>query len=203
MKKLTPFVFMMAFMLAGCLQQLQKKAEAEGHMPVDGLIISLLPPESFGKQIALTQSAIIIYENNTHELLLVTELSGQSMVVVGLLPTGTRVFTITFDGENLHMDGYAQAVEKLPAAYLLLDIQLSLWPYPVLQKHYQIADASKRFELLEHEGKRMRVLMTDKNPSIQIQYSGQPGYKSDIQYKHLQRKYEIELKTLDYQELGE
>ncbi|TQV87854.1 DUF3261 domain-containing protein [Aliikangiella coralliicola] len=168
-----------------------------------GVPFSLLTPASLGKQLALTQAAEISFDNNQHELLFQAEITSKKMVVVGLLASGTRLFTIEFDGEKITSEGISKVIEKIKPGYLIADIQLSLWPDKILREHLkQHSDCFKsgQCELLNsNEGNRRRF-MKDGEEIISISYRGTPSYKHQLEFKHHLRGYGLKISPLAIEE---
>ena len=92
------------------------------------LYFQLQSPASFGKHYTATQLATINYQDQKHELLFQLEIDPQRLVLVGLTPSGTRLFTIINDHKGIQSEGFKAVVEKVKPEYLLADIQIALWP---------------------------------------------------------------------------
>jgi Protein of unknown function (DUF3261) len=62
-----------------------------------------------------------------------------TMTVVGLSSTGVRLFTVRYDGTEVHAGKGLPLPEQLTPERLLADLQLVFWPLASLQKPLQEA----------------------------------------------------------------
>jgi hypothetical protein len=97
-----------------------------------------LAPQSLGTARSATQRLRAAYGDQEMTLDCVVEVTAERITVVGLLPTGPRVFTVTYDGREVSAQFGALVPAALAAAVqaqrLLTDLQLALWPAPALER---------------------------------------------------------------------
>jgi len=170
----------------------------------DDISMRLLSPASFGKNLSLTQSIEFQYQGETRELLTQSEFSKQQLVVVGLTTTGTRLFTISYDGERLNSEGYSEITENLQPKYMLADIQLSLWPVEIVNQQLQsssICFRKKQCSFTESADKLQRTLVQNDETILTIRYLSTPHHKSKIELTNRLRQYQLTIMPLAVDEL--
>ncbi|NVK22240.1 MAG: DUF3261 domain-containing protein [Kangiellaceae bacterium] len=183
--KLTFITCLLLFIASCSTRQVQQ------HSTIDlanGVSFELQSPSSFGKNFITTQLATIEYQEQKHELLFQLEIDQQRIILVGLTPSGTRLFTIISDGNTVQADGFKAVVEQIKPEYLLADMQIALWPQQIIQAAVQAESVS-----IKHNTDS-RILMVSKKPLIEINYS------DILVYKHLERGYQISIQTLSSEE---
>ncbi len=156
--------------------------------------MQLLSPGSFGQNLSLTQSIEFQYDGKMRELLIQSEISNEKMVVVGLTTNGTRLFTVNFDGNLLKSEEISEIENKLQLQYMLADIQLSLWPLAVIQRHLQTtSDCFKKdhCKFVESANKLKRTLIANGKSILIINYESIPYYKSRIEFINKHRDYQL------------
>ena len=172
-------------------------------MVAEDVLFDLLPPSSFGRSLALTQSVTFSFSDEVHELLFYTEIFPERVVIVAVLPNGSRVFTLSHDGETLESDSYGGIVERIGAQYLLADFQLAQWPLETLQENlnhgkcFQNGDCS----LSQSADGLHRVLSNRSGTALSISYSAQPSYSGTAGIVHHERGYSLQVVTLEVEEL--
>lgn len=168
----------------------------------DDIRFDLLPPASFGEEFSLTQLAEITVADETRDMLFVTEISGQTMAVVGLMPNGTRLFTVIYDGISIHTDneGYDSSFDYMPPAYLLADFQLSQWPISLLRTVLNRSSpcfSAGDCEFVESADGLHRSLRQAGEEILSISYGGAPYLQNTIELSHWRRDYHITLTSLN------
>lgn len=166
--------------------------------------LSPLSPDSFGGSVNLVQSARIQIGGGTTELLMVAEIDDRRIVITGLLPNGTRIFTLEYDGENLSSEGGFDPGAVIQADYMLADFQLALWPLALLQEHYAAHGecfASGACRLVETNSGLRREITVDGHPEATVTYSALPRTSGTLVIDHRSRGYTIEITTLEENEL--
>ncbi len=170
----------------------------------EDLSFQLLSPESFGQSILLTQQAEFQFGDNTLELLMASEITPEKIVVVGLTPGGTTLFSIVFDGLTVQVEGANAITQKVQPYYLLADLQLTLWPLDTLNKELKKTDScflTGVCQLTQSDDQMQRTLLYNKLRVISISYKGLPHYKNNVQFKHHRRQYQLEISTLSVEHL--
>jgi len=160
--------------------------------------VPLLSPESFKKSVIITQAAEIRYQSEVKQLLFQIEINPRNIIVVGLTPGGTRLFTMTYDGKAFTSEGVSAVVEKINPRYLLADIQFSLWDLALLKNAYGKAKCfnSGTCRLSENESGATRRLAFRGNLALEVNYTGSPDIKSKMNLEHKQRKYQLIIENL-------
>ncbi len=156
--------------------------------------IPLLEPESFGEKMSLTQSLEFEYNGNMKELLIQSEFTDERILVVGLTTNGTRLFSISYDGTNLNSEGYTDENKNLQSRYMLMDMQLSLWPFEVVNKHLNKTVScfkNNQCQFFESENKLERTLKQNGKTMLIINYQSKPPYKGKIELINQHRDYQL------------
>lgn len=172
----------------------------------NALVFDLLPPASFGASLVLTQAATIGFGDEQHELLFYTEISPESISMVGTLPNGTRLFSIIYDGQTITSDGARDLLSRITPEYFLADLQLAQWPLAEVAN--DLAAANRCFALgscviSETADHLQRNLNRDGQPVISIQYDAIVHYQNSTSYEHNERGYRLQIETLDVTTLKE
>ncbi len=197
-------IFILQVTLIGCtstqITHLNKHTVELG----GGLSFELLQPESYGQALSLTQVAEISSKQGNHELLFVLQIDANEMSVIGLLPNGTRVFTIFYDGTQLKSEGYDALIEKVDPKYLIADIQVSLWPLESLKQgwlFHQSCHSTGRCKIVEtvdnHDGSRQRAVVYGEQTILTVQYSAATAQPETVVLNHLERGYQITLESAE------
>lgn len=174
-------------LLTGCLSKYQNTIE---HVSVaDNVNYTLLPTIPFSNGLTLTQSATVTYQDESHDLIFHTEITNRQLTMVGLSPTGTRLFTIVMQEGSVNAEGFSSLLDSIKAEYLLADLQLSLWPQDQLNQNLSGAVVKEPRPLT-------RNVVQANNTIITVHYSEAEYYKGDIQFTHHQRGYNLSLTPL-------
>lgn len=160
----------------------------------------LFHPQTFQQSITMTQLAEIKTSESTHEIMFVLEIEPTHMTIVGLLPSGTRIFSINYDGTKIVSEGYNQLLEKLNPKYLLADVQLSLWPAEKLIQSWFVKQACAikkicQFNVADATGERT-ISMAGK-PLITINYGVGQQIERDVRFDNYLRDYQIALQSVE------
>jgi hypothetical protein len=188
-------VFFITLALAGC----SHTREISLVMVADGLKFELQAPSSFDQSMTLTQSVEIRFEDKTYDLIFVTEINPERIVIVGILPNGSRVFTVSYDGDTIHSDGYGGLVESIGPEYFLADFQMAQWPLRTLKKSFKLNSEcfdSGQCLLSESADGLNRSLEKSGSPVVYISYSELPRYAGTIEFKNYQRGYTLQVTTV-------
>ena len=184
--RLLNLTFILLF-LTGCLSKYQNTIE---HVSVaDNVNYTLLPTIPFSNGLTLTQSATVTYQDESHDLIFHTEITNRQLTMVGLSPTGTRLFTIVMQEGSVNAEGFSSLLDSIKAEYLLADLQLSLWPQDQLNQNLSGAVVKEPRPLT-------RNVVQANNTIITVHYSEAEYYKGDIQFTHHQRGYNLSLTPL-------
>jgi len=194
------FQIVLLLLLAACASQDIRQSKSHSVLLSENITFDLLAPDSFGKDLDLVQIAQIETDGNNFELLFYLEISKGVITILAVLPNGTRIFSIVYDGVTIKSEGYSQIVEKLKPRYLLADLQLSLWPIEVLKAkwldHIECYNKGMCEILVSLKGTKRR-LVDGEQDIITINYSARLPEIGQLNYTHHQRNYTIKLETVE------
>ncbi len=191
---------LMALSLSACAHRF-----GATQIPVaEGVAYDLLPPASFGRSVSLTQLAEIESSGDVQEMLFVSEITSQAISIVGLLPNGTRLFSIVYDGMTIESDGYESLLNRIQPAFFLADFQFSQWP--IVQLVSQLQKSSSCFNdgncsFRESQDRLQRTLRVGSRLALAIDYGGLPVIDNTIELTHYLRGYRINLTMLSIEQL--
>lgn len=160
----------------------------QGVQLANEVTFQLITDIPFDDGLSLLQTAQISFNDQNHDLLFKTEISSQRLVLVGLTPTGTRLFSIQMDEDQITAQGLPDS-EHIKPYYILADLQLSLWTT------HLISSALDGATVL-HQGPLQRIIMRNDQPIIMINYSNPVYYQGNIHFQHLERGYSLRIEPL-------
>jgi len=170
-------------LLAGCatVEPVKKVSIATG---VDMQL--LLPTEN----ISLTQKITARYKNDEHLLIMQVQASPQKIVMAGLAPTGTRLFSLSFDGKTVENWKSPLFIAPFDGSYVLADFELATLniaalrgalPTNVLLTEITHSPTAHERNVSNAQGKIV----------IRIEYLG-----AQTRYCHLERDYCLQIEAL-------
>lgn len=192
MQKIVLMAGLAALALTACALQVGPR-----QIPLSGEVrFDLLPPQSYGESRQFTEIAELRIADERHELLLVSEITDQAVTIVGLMPNGTRLFTIHYDGSSIESDGDQRLLSRIRPAFFLADFQLSRWPLALLRD--RLGESSSCFrqdrcQLTESADSLSRSLLADGREVLGISYAGLPHHQHAIRLVHHDRGYRVDL----------
>ncbi|MGI0117116.1 DUF3261 domain-containing protein [Zooshikella sp. RANM57] len=174
---------------------------------------ALLPEINWVKKpFVLTQNVSIRFKDQTFSLLTQAELRPQRITLVGLSHLGQRLFTISYDGHSIEQGHHLPDI-PVDLNYIMQDFLWVYTPLSGLQQHLQPkgyfireeltatqqVDASS--ELSEQAVLKKRLIDFHHQQQIVIRYrQRQPG-QWDVQLNNPKRHYEIQITTVERQQL--
>lgn len=161
----------------------------------EGVQFQLITSLPFDHGLQLVQSAQIDFQEQSHDLLFQTEVSHNCLIMVGLTPTGTRLFSIEMNQGQILASGLPSN-NPLKPQHLLADLQLSLWPEQQIGMALSGAD-------IHHTGPFERIISHNQQPIIVIRYSEPVYYQGNIEFRHLQRGYSLNIELLSIEEVSD
>jgi hypothetical protein len=170
-------------LLAGCatVEPVKKVSIAKG---IDMQL--LLPAEN----ISLTQKITARYKQDEHLLIMQVQASPQKIVMAGLAPTGTRLFSLSFDGKTVENWKSPLFTAPFDGSYVLADFELatlnvaalrSALPANVLLTETVRSPTTRERSVSNAQGKIV----------IRIEYQG-----TQTRYCHLERDYCLQIEEL-------
>lgn len=147
----------------------------------DGIDLQLQAP---GGDSTALQKIDATYREQRHALLMQVETHDGTLAMAGLTPTGTRLFSLSFDGENISSWQSPLFTAPFDGAYVLADYQLATLPVASLQR--ALPEAANLREETTANGERQRQLL-DQHSTVVIEIRYQRD--GSMQYCHRQRDY--------------
>lgn len=99
-------------------------------------------------------------QSGEHQLLAVLEADGRQLTLVGLTPSGIRLFRVSYDGEAIRTEQLSSLLGGTalpPVAQVVADVMLSYWPIPAWQaqlpRGWQLKDEGMVRRLRDPGGK--------------------------------------------------
>lgn len=149
----------------------------------------------FEHGLQLLQSAQIDFQDQSRDLLFQTEVRDNRLIMVGLTATGTRLFSIEMNREQIVASGLPTNNELKPQ-YLLADMQLSLWPAELVAQALTGAE-------VHYNNPLERVISHNQQPIVIIRYTEPVHYRGNIEFQHLERGYSLSIELLSLDEVSD
>ena len=187
-KKHRPFLLIAALipLFAGLLSACSAIQPANRVQIANGITLQLLLPT---QSATVTQKITATYKENTHVLIMQVQATPQQIIMAGLAPTGTRLFSLTFDGNTI--ESWKSPLFQAPfnGTYVLADYELAALDVAVLRSALpkQVA-----LEETESDGIKTRLLKnTEGKTVIRMEYEN-----NKTKYCHLERGYCLLIENL-------
>lgn len=116
-----------AWLLTGCNTPAPVDQKAPPPTP------SLLPPSALGTERTANQIVRGAFGEREATLQCAVIVRGNDLTVVGLTTLGVRMFTIRYDGREVHQEQALPLPSQLTPERLLADLELVYWPLAALQ----------------------------------------------------------------------
>jgi len=190
--KLYSLIAILALFLTGCSHL--KHAKPTSVYLAKDINFQLLDLWKVDHDITLNQIVVGTYEGKSYSMNVITQISKKKMTVIGLTPFGVRAFTLNYDGQNLDLklSGFIKNAEEVKPEYILADMQLIYYPLADIRKNI-----SGNISVKETNKKGLkRIFYHGKKPFIEINYSSDDVWKSEIIYKNLGQKYQYKIRNL-------
>ncbi len=123
-------------LLAGCRTSLQ------GPMPASANALPMLAPATLGETRQVEQFLSGEFGAEVFHLRAVVTVAADKISMVGINALGMRVFSLVYDGQELHEQRQSQVPQQIEAVRLLNDLQLAFWPLGTLQTVWREAGVS-------------------------------------------------------------
>jgi hypothetical protein len=152
----------------------------------NGITLQLLLPT---QSATVTQKITATYKKDKHVLIMQVEATPQQIIMAGLAPTGTRLFSLMFDGT--HIESWKSPLFQAPfdGTYVLADYELAALDVAVLRS---ALPKQVTLEETESDGIKTRLLKnTEGKTVIRMEYE-----KNKTQYCHLEREYCLLIENL-------
>ena len=182
-------LFISLLLLNGCTHI----QPASHEVPIaQGVSMPLVLPTQHG---SASQMVTGTYRKEAHTLLMQIESSDKQFVMAGLTPTGTRLFTASYDGEAIRSWQSPLFTAPFDGSFLIADFLLT-----TLDAH-TLAGLLHLGSIREHEVDQAierEILNGLQNPVIRIRYSNALQRNAGaVDYCHLERLYCLHIETLE------
>ena len=147
--------------------------------------LMLLPPSSAPKFGVEQQKVTVIRDGKTQQFLAISEFTKSTVKVAVLVPTGQRLLTIRYDGNEFTVQNDTNAV--FPAKDILAVMQFAVWQQDAIMKNYR-EQAGWQVSISDQQSK-LRQQQQDVL-FVQIQ-DGQ------IEIQHLPHQYQVNIEPLE------
>jgi hypothetical protein len=149
----------------------------------DARLNVMLSPKTLGSAISVQQHLQVIRDKDVKQLDAVLEVDAQHLTLIGLA-VGQRMFTLDYDGKQLHTWRHPLLPAMIRGEDILRDIQLTLWPIAEITKALPVG-----WTMIEK--KRIRILLQKNIPVMEIYYSGDSRWQGQIHLKNNQYHYQL------------
>lgn len=187
--------FSLAFVLlltSGCTV-LQLKKDSSVVEIADGVKFKLIDfaAISEGKEISQKYDVRGSFEELFFSIKAKSKIDKDGLEVIGISPViGTRIFILRYKNGQVEVkhSKYIDPDPRIKPEYIIADIQLIFADIVDLRSAF----VNKEVKISEEKnGKKIRrIFSLKKEPFIEITYSNQDRFNSEISYKHLERNYE-------------
>lgn len=188
MKSLLPLLLIVAG-LSGCAS----RPEPENRAFLAPGTSLLLPAPTLARPLYRQQLLSASSKEGQHQLLTVLEADGHRLTLVGLTPSGIRLFKVSYDGEKIsgeRLSSLLGGTALPPVSQVLADVMLSYWPLAAWQPRLP---AGWR---LEDEGMVRRLLDPDGKPVSEIFYREQAGEREPVRLVQHAFDYQLQMERL-------
>lgn len=177
MKTFLPLLF--ALLLGACASTLVPENRA--YLTPDTSLV--LPTPQRDQPLYRQQLLSTHGKGGEHQLLTVLEADGHRLTLVGLTPSGIRLFRLSYDGKTIHTEQLSSLLGGAalpPVAQVLADVMMSYWPvaawHAQLPKGWQLADEGMVRRLTDPDGRLVseihyRLVAGEREPVQLIQHA--------------------------------
>lgn len=148
-----------------------------------GTELELIEPSRLSRAVSTTHQVQIFHDEREFSFLGQLEIDDEKILLVGLAPTYTRLFTLKFEKGEVFFEAMAPIPLPFDPRHILADLQLALWPLPVLQEQLHIRENDERV-----------IFNQEATPVIKISYPRERG--EEFEFVHLERGYRIRVRNL-------
>ena len=203
MKNLTALITTAMLLILSACQHAPEPLPSNTIAIADGITLQLTLPE---KNFTATQKITARYRNpeataksaqeNQHTLLMQVQATPHKIVMAGLAPSGTRLFSVQFDGNTTEVwksplfSLQQISSNTFDARYALADFELTSFPIPELQA--ALSGNAQLSEDIDAQGVRVRELRSSNGVVvIRAEYR-----QTETQYCHRERHYCLLIENL-------
>ncbi|MBT4837103.1 MAG: DUF3261 domain-containing protein [Methylococcales bacterium] len=157
---------------------------------------TLQTPNSLGSSIRLVQQIESIYQKESHVFISQVEVTPEKLTIVGMTPMGIKLFSLTWDGKELqHETSLLTQMKSIPFKldYILADFQMTYWPKLSAGNRFNYQDKS--------QPSHHRTIFNRNTKVVSIHYQKDSPWQGKIEFKHLERGYQLNITTLQFENL--
>ncbi len=151
----------------------------------------LQPPSALGQNVALTQHVVFRYQDQKISSINQLEWDQERMVIAAFSHLGGALFTITFDGKNMHSEINPAMPDLFHAGLVLKDYQICFLPFDALERAFSLNQYRIDSELLQRNIYRGNELV------YVIQYEYPTPWRGQVTLRNLMGGYSISFNNLD------
>lgn len=166
----------------------------------NGVFFDLLPASKYPRDVIITQIVDILHKQQKRSFLIRMEIDRKenALKLVGMTRFGLKVLEVVWRNGKIRFWKSDQVPDEFSPVYLLADIQLALWPLPLVQQ--QLTGQHIRFQQLA-SNPTSRVLGDARGDIISILYYENKKSLSALKLHNMDRKYYIHVDTLSVESL--
>lgn len=158
----------------------------------DAAVLQLPEREAMGDSLDATQLITGTYEEQTYTMQVQLEWRPGSMVFAAFNVWGTAAFSLTYDGDEVQIQGSPLLMRAVRPENVLADILLTYWEFSRLDSRLH-GDGLTLVDTVD-----TRTISRNGTPIIVIGYGGESRWEGSVRFEHLERQYVLEIQTLGY-----
>jgi hypothetical protein len=161
--------------------------------------VNLPTPSGLGYQLStsqlITASWAIDGKTKAEQLPVQLQVTKNEVVLAGFSSWGTRVLSLSYDGEQIQTEVLNGLQGTLPQPeQVLFNLMITLWPSTAWEGslneiRWRIIDKNNSRAIFDSEGEKI----------IEIQYSSSDKFEGQIDFHHLKHQLSISIQTLQHQ----
>ncbi|HHF0551045.1 TPA: DUF3261 domain-containing protein [Vibrio antiquarius] len=161
--------------------------------------VNLPTPASLGYQLAasqlITASWVIDGKPTSEQLPVQLQVTSNEVVLAGFSSWGTRVLSLSYDGEQIQTEVLNGLQGTLPRPeQVLFNLMITLWPSSAWEGSLN----EVRWQMIDKNNSRA-IFDSDGEKIIEIQYSSSNKLEGKIDFHHLKHQFSISIQTLQHQ----
>lgn len=182
----------LTFGTAGCML-VSSNVEVSKNKNND-LIESLLPPESLGKNLSLSQIITGKYQDQVHSFYVEVEVMEGRLVMASFTPVGVPLFVIEQVGAEVTLESLNGDSIPFSPLHVLSNFQIAIWPEATLEGEFRKLDMIVRGGPIY--GYR-KVWTNNGKLLVAVTYKLNANKFWDITIEHFNPPYLLEVKTFN------
>ncbi len=169
------------------------KSNVERVEIANAVYLTLPRPEEITQSFDATQLLVADYEERSYSFQAQLEVRPGKITIVAITMWGGTLFSISYDGSTLRTQGMVDQ-HGVNAEYLLADVLLTIWDPKWVSSRLQGA------ALEVSESRDSRTVSRDGEPVIEISYETPDARIGRAQFKHVERGYVLDIRTVEFTE---